>query len=163
MSKLDGNERWQSKMMLTEHVEKYELYKRGVTPAPERGNITSEERIMLRDYIILPHLETMVKRSLADIERSSNVMKRLYLLSGMSVLSAVTQDINRLKRELNQRNIRIIVDEQTDFVRYYSYTCRGYTDRFGITRDVIKSEISVRLAEYISEVVARVNKAPSSR
>ena len=57
MSKLDGNERWKSKMLLTEHVERYDEHRaEGGAPgaaaavqtrAPrERNIITTEERAM---------------------------------------------------------------------------------------------------------------------
>ncbi|MFD2880140.1 hypothetical protein ACFTAO_35990 [Paenibacillus rhizoplanae] len=58
MSKLDGNERWKSKMLMTEHVQQYEQ-KQGTEG---RKMITVEERTMVRDLILLPYLDTMVSK-----------------------------------------------------------------------------------------------------
>lgn len=165
MSKLDGNERWKSKMLLTEHVEKYDQRHAGEgagshAPAAgaqarapqERRLITLEERTMLRDYILLPHMEKMVEKSIADVEHSTNILKRGYLMAGQRILDRIVQDLYGLRRELKRRNIRILNEEQSDFVVYHRYYCRGYEDRFGMTRDVMRTEISLQLTRYTSEL-----------
>ncbi|UUZ95806.1 hypothetical protein LJK87_16195 [Paenibacillus sp. P25] len=58
MSKLDGNERWKSKMVLTEHVEGYERR----NEPKNQGRPTGEELTMVRDYVLLPLLLTMVQK-----------------------------------------------------------------------------------------------------
>lgn len=148
MSKLDGNERWQSKMLLTEHAEQYEQQHE----TPRSSIITSEERTMLRDYILLPHIEKMVQKSLSEVEYSVNILKRSYLMAGQYIMEKVIQDQHRLRRELKQRNIKILNEEQSELVVYYRYYCRGYEERFGMTRDVMRSEISLRLTRYIAEL-----------
>ncbi|QHT60835.1 hypothetical protein GXP70_13335 [Paenibacillus lycopersici] len=171
MSKLDGNERWKSKMLLTEHVERYdEHHADGGAPgaaaavqarAPrERNIITTEERAMLRDYILLPHMVKMVEKSIADVEHMTTVLKRAYLMAGQKILDRVSQDLYGLRRELNQRNIRILNEEHADLVVYHRYFCRGYEDRFGMTRDVMRSEISMKLARYTSELAALLKEGP---
>ncbi|MBO7743292.1 hypothetical protein I8J29_03745 [Paenibacillus sp. MWE-103] len=170
MSKLDGNERWKSKMLLTEHVERYDEGEAGENgqgaaaaraQAPrERGIISTEERGMLRDYILLPHMEKMVEKSIADVEHMTTVLKRAYLMAGQKILDRIAQDLYGLRRELKKRNIRILNEEQSDLVVYHRYYCRGYEDRFGMTRDVMRSEISVRLARYTSELAALLKESP---
>ncbi|AJY76488.1 hypothetical protein [Paenibacillus beijingensis] len=148
MSKLDGNERWKSKMLLTEHVEQYEQ-----RHASNEGKITTtEERTMIRDYILLPHMQKMVQRSIADVECSTNILKRLYLMAGQKILDLITKDLYRLRRELKKRNIKILTEEQSDLVIYHRYYCRGYEERFGMTREVMRSEISLQLTKYASEL-----------
>lgn len=148
MSKLDGNERWKSKMLLTEHVEQYEQQH-----TPHGSNIiTPEERTMIRDYILLPHMEKMVQKSITDAQYSTNILKRLYILASQKILEQIMQDIYRIRRELKQRNIKILTEEQSDLVIYHRYYCRGYEDRFGMTRDVMRAEISVQLTKYMSEL-----------
>lgn len=170
MSKLDGNERWKSKMLLTEHVERYDQQHAGGGQSPaaaaparapkERNLITTEERTMLRDYILLPHMEKMVEKSIADVENSTNILKRAYLMAGQKILDRVAQDLYLLRRELKQRNIRILNEEHADLVVYHRYFCRGYEDRFGMTRDVMRSEISVKLARYTSELAMLLKEGP---
>ncbi|GIP10873.1 hypothetical protein HMSSN036_10150 [Paenibacillus macerans] len=152
MSKLDGNERWKSKMLLTEHQEQYESR----NDPKKTSRPTTEELSMIRDYILLPYMLTMVQKSADDIERSPNLLKQLYLAAGQAVINKISKDMYDLRRELTKRNIKIISDEHADLVVYHRFLCRGYEDRFGMTRDVMRSEISVRLKKYIKEVVGRI-------
>ncbi|MDH6369934.1 hypothetical protein CA600_06705 [Paenibacillus sp. VTT E-133280] len=150
MSKLEGNERWKTKMIMTEHVEQYEEQQR-VNPDKM---ITMEERTMVRDLILLPYIDTMVSKSLKEIEPSSNILKRAYLMAGQAIQRRIMQDTYRLQKELKQRNIRVLADEQEEFLVYYKIFCRGYQERFGLTRDVMRTEISLRLTKYTAELGA---------
>lgn len=154
MSKLDGNERWKSKMLLTEHVEKYEQQRH----PNEQKVITTEERTMIRDYILLPYMEKMVQKSIADIEYSTNILKRLYLMAGQKILDQIVKDLYSLRREFKKRNIKILTEEQSDLVVYHRFYCRGYEERFGMTRDVMRSEISLQLTKYISRLAMQLKE-----
>lgn len=115
---------------------------------------------MIRDYILLPYMLTMVQKSVDDIERSSNLLKQLYLAVGQAVMNKISKDMRDIKRELTKRNIKIVSDEHADLVVYHRFLCRGYEERFGMTRDVMRSEISIRLGAYIAGVGASL-KTPS--
>lgn len=124
-----------------------------------KGNITTEELTMIRDYVLLPHMEQMVQRSIDDVEHSTNILKSLYLMSGRYVLQFIMSDMRKLRLELKKRNIKIFNEEHhSDFIVYYHYSCRGYQDRFGMTRDVIRSEISTRLGAYVAAVDRAIKK-----
>ncbi|AIQ29399.1 hypothetical protein P40081_15510 [Paenibacillus sp. FSL P4-0081] len=150
MSKLDGNERWKTKMVLTEHVDQYDQE----IKAEGAGNkiLTVEERTMVRDLILLPYIETMVDKSLREIELSGSILKRAYLMAGQSIQRRITQDTYQLKKELKQRNIKVVPDEQEEFLVYHKIFCRGRQERFGLTRDVMRTEISLRLTQYTAEL-----------
>ncbi|CAH1055252.1 hypothetical protein [Paenibacillus pseudetheri] len=150
MSKLEGNERWKTKMIMTEHVEQYEEQQR---ENPDKM-ITMEERTMVRDLILLPYIDTMVSKSLKEIEPSSNILKRAYLMAGQAIQRRIMLDTYQLQKELKQRNIRVLADEQEEFLVYYKIFCRGYQERFGLTRDVMRTEISLRLTKYTAELGA---------
>lgn len=125
------------------------------------GIITVEELTMLRDYILLPYMLTMVQKSVDDIEHSPNILKQLYLAAGQAVINKISKDMYDLRRELTKRNIKIISDEHADLVVYHRFLCRGYEDRFGMTRDVMRSEISVRLGAYVAELGASLKTSTS--
>ncbi|MBO9606812.1 MAG: hypothetical protein J7639_12715 [Paenibacillaceae bacterium] len=147
MSKLEGNGRWQSKMALTEHVEQYEARNESASSRP-----TPAEYELARDFMLLPHLLTMLERSMEEIKHSTNILRRLYLIATQTVMNQLHKDIHALRRELSKRNIKVIADEQMDPVIYYKIICRGYEERFGIVRDVVRSEISVRLTKYVADI-----------
>jgi hypothetical protein len=150
MSKLEGNERWKTKMLLTDHVDQYDEEERAADSSNKM--LTVEERTMIRDLILLPHIDTMVSKSLREIEHTNSILKRAFILAGEAIQQRIMQDTYRLQKELKQRNVRFIPDEQDEFVIYHKIFCRGYQDRFGMTRDVMRTEISLRLNQYTSEI-----------
>ncbi|CAH0120128.1 MULTISPECIES: hypothetical protein [unclassified Paenibacillus] len=154
MSKLDGNERWKSKMLLTEHQEQYE-HRHDAKNSRKRP--TEDELIMIRDCILLPYMLSMVQKSIEDIENRSNLLKQLYLTAGRVLMNRISADLYRLRRELSRRNIKIMNDEQADMVIYHRFICRGYEERFGMVRDVMRSEISIRLSKYVKELAGRMS------
>lgn len=152
MSRLEGNGRWHSKMLLTEHQEQYDQRQ-----DPKRSNRpTPEELVMIRDYVLLPHMMTMVQKGIDDIEKSPNVLasvlRRPSLEAAHALLTRLSQDLYLLRRELTKRKIRIIEDEQIDMTVYYRYFCRGYEDRFGMVREVMRGEISKRMTRYSGQL-----------
>ena len=150
MSKLNGNERWKTKMLMSEHVDQFEEKQEDTV----RRMITVEERTMVRDLILLPYIDTMVGRSLKEIELSGSILKRAFVIAGQTIQRRIMQDTYQLQKELKQRNIRVLPDEQEEFLVYHKIFCRGYQERFGLTRDVMRTEISLRLTKYTAELGA---------
>jgi hypothetical protein len=148
MSKLDGNGRWESKMALTEHVEQYG--KRNETKNFNRP--TTEELTMIRDYVLLPHMLNMVQKAADEIKNSSNILRRHFMVSTQILMDRITKDMYSLRKELTKRNIKVMAEEQVDLVVYHKIICRGYEERFGMVRDVVRSELSVRLTKYLNEM-----------
>ena len=148
MSKLDGNGRGESKMALTEHVEQYE--KRNEIKNFNRPS--TDELIMIRDFILLPHMLNMVQRAADEIKSSTNILRRHFIISTQILMDRITKDMYLLRKELTGRNIKVIAEEQVDLVIYHKIICRGYEERFGMVRDVIRAEISVRLTKYLNEM-----------
>ena len=110
---------------------------------------------MVRDFILLPYMEKMVQRSITDMEYSANhLLKRLYLAAGHAVLMLVAKDLTRLRRELRKRNIRVVEGEQAELVVYHRCYCRGYEEIFGMTREVMRTEIGLRLSRYTAELAS---------
>lgn len=160
MSKLDGNDRWNAKLLLTEHHEQYEE-EHAVSPKTT-GHPTADELRMIRDAIVLPHMLTMVQRAMDEGERSGNLLSRVTLTGAQVVLNLITRDLHELRRELSSRRIRLLnSDEQVDLVIYHRYVCRGYEERFGIVREVLRSEISVQLARYLGEITRHLRQLDS--
>ncbi|WP_379143698.1 hypothetical protein [Paenibacillus sp. sgz500992] len=156
MSKLDGNERWKTKMLMTEHVEEHERKEEEKTTGSKM--LTNDEREMIRDLILLPHIETMVSKSLKEIEHSGNVLKRAYLMAGQAIQHRIMRDTYQLQKELKHRNIKFFADEQDEFTSYHKIFCRGYHERFGLTRDVMRTEISLRLTKYTADLGAALKE-----
>ncbi|MBB6732688.1 hypothetical protein [Cohnella zeiphila] len=151
MNKLSGNERWKSKMLLTEHQEQYPSRNEPMI----KGRPTTDEVTMIRDYIMLPHMLTMTDRAYQDILRSSNIFKSYFAAMTQLIMDRITSDLASLRRDLRSRNIKVVESETQDDIIYHKYYCRGYEDRFGIVREVLRSQISIRLAQYASELLKK--------
>jgi len=149
MNKLQGNERWKSKMLLTEHQEQYE--KRHDKALA--GRATTEELTMIRDSIMYPHMLTMCDKSLREVERTPNLFRRQFAQVIQLIMDKISREMFSVRRELKNRNIKVFDDETVDGIIYHRYSCRGYEDKFGIVRETLRSEISVRLAQYSAEVI----------
>jgi hypothetical protein len=148
MSKLDGNERWKSKMLLTEHQEQYQERNNKTLI----GRATSDELTMIRDVIMFPHMLTMSEKSLQEAKRTPNLYKKYFEQFIELVMDRITKDLFALRRELKSRNIKVYDDETADGIIYHRYVCRGYEDKFGIVRETLRSEISFRMARYASSI-----------
>lgn len=116
------------------------------------NRITIEELELVRDYIVLLAMLTVVERSREEVEFSPISLKSVYLVINSALQDRIHSDLAAVKRKLWESNIKVWEDERDDFILYYRYVCRGYEDRFGMTRDVIKSQISERLGQYIQSV-----------
>jgi hypothetical protein len=158
MSKLDGNERWNSKMLLTEHQEQYESR----NSPTKSSRPTVEEMTMIRECILLPHMLTMVQRDMDKIKQNGGILKRINVTSAQAIMDMISKDMRELKRKLSQANIKIHNDEQVDMTIFYHYTCRGYQERFGILREVMRAEISVRLGRYQAELARAIKSGTNS-
>ncbi|GIO38737.1 hypothetical protein J41TS12_35980 [Paenibacillus antibioticophila] len=158
MSKLDGNERWKSKMLLTEHQEQYE----NRSKHPQTGRVTTEELTMIRDAIMFPYMLTMCEKSLQDLRISAHLFKQIHEQFIQIMMKDISRDLSKTNRELRQRNIKIFSDETHDGIIYHRYICRGYEDRFGIVREVLRSEISVRFTKYSMRILSQLNREEQS-
>jgi hypothetical protein len=130
---------------------------------PASGIPDGEELRMIRDSVLLPHLLTMVERGMEDAKSSPGVLQRLFVRAAEALHSRIRRDLRALRRELARRNIKVESDEQADMILYYRYTCRGYEERFGIVREVLRAEIGVKLAGYIKEVLEPLSKENPGR
>ncbi len=154
MSKLDGNGRWKTKMLLTEHKEQYEQRHQ----PKNTGMPTSEEMTMIRDYVMYPNIISMLHRGIDQIRAANFPLKELNARSMEVIMFLVTDDYYALKRDLKSRNIQVFTDVTDDGVLYHKYLCRGYENRFGITREALKAEIGKRLAKYTDQLAQKMKQ-----
>ncbi|XID95196.1 hypothetical protein ACF3MZ_12070 [Paenibacillaceae bacterium WGS1546] len=149
MSKLEGNERWKSKMLLTEHQEQYENRGRKET----KGRATPEELTLIRDCILLPHLLTMIQKGLDELNRSKITLHQMAGRFMLLVMDRISAELYRVKRELKRRSIKVLSEETRDDIVYNRYVCRGYEEKFGMTREIMRSEIRMRLSRTYWEII----------
>ncbi|MFD0669887.1 hypothetical protein [Cohnella sp. GCM10027633] len=148
MSKLEGNNRWKSKMLLTEHQEQYEA--RG---DQTQGKATADEIAMIREAVLLPHAMTISNKSLNEIKGSTIALHHTMAKFLRVLMDHISLEMYRVRRELRQRNIKVLSDEMADDIVYHRYVCRGYEGRFGMTREVARFEISKLIAKSADRIL----------
>lgn len=158
MSKLDGNGRWGTKMLLTEHQEQYQNRDNKISKG-----VTTDEIKLIREYVLLPHTLTMLQKSLDDLKRSRIMLHQIMEQFIIKVMDEVSGELYRVRRELKQHDIKVLSDESHDDIVYTRYICRGYENRFGMTREIMRSEIGVHLSQAYKAIITPLhNKNVSS-
>lgn len=137
-----------TKMTITEHTAEFEQRHQ-----PQlTGRPTSEELTMIRDYVLYPQLIKMIQKSLDDMGFVHVALKGVILRCLDYIMFIATEEFYALKRVLRQRNIRVVEEETNDEILYYRYYCRGYEERFGILREVLRTELQIRLTAYTKQL-----------
>lgn len=144
-------DRWTTKFLLKEHISAYdERYDK-----PSGDQPSNEELVMMRDYILLPYLLTVVQRNIDSIKADKAILKALYAGAAEIIASSIEKDLFTLRKELMRRNLRVTPgDMDDDFVLNFAYRYRGYCGNFGITREELRSQMSLRLGKYVSDIMA---------
>lgn len=148
MSKLDGNERWKSKMLLTEHKEQYEKRHE----QKQQGRPTPDELNQIRDFIVYPHMITMIQKCIQDLGFIHVSLKSVLVRCMEYLMQRTTDDYYALKKELRLKNIKVLEEETNDGILYYRYFCRGYEEKFGVVRESMRTEIILRMTQYTNEI-----------
>lgn len=113
---------------------------------------TKEELEMIRDAIMLPFIMDVVQRNIDKLNFETWILKPLYIEAGEKLLDHIQKHLAEIKKELRRRDIKVWEDRHADHILHYKYVCRGYHDTFGIMREVMKAEMSVRLTQYMRKL-----------
>lgn len=109
----------------------------------------SEEATLVRDKAILDNLKVIVERNLKEVSASTYLFRKLFVAVTQLILNRINNDIRLVHVEMSKRRIKIVGEEQVDNILYYQFTIKGHEERIGITRELLRSEISVRLGMYV--------------
>lgn len=115
----------------------------------------SEELKMIRDYLLLPFMITMAERGLEEAERSGNLLNRLFAEAALVLIARMGAEAARFRKEFKDRGIKVHgqAEEEMENILMLHYNVRGYEDKFGIFRETAKAQISVKLGQYIGDMV----------
>lgn len=109
---------------------------------------TKEELEAIRDFVLLPMLLSIVEKNKQEIERTSYSMKTIFVKAANMIQNHITNDLQKVRKLLKERNIKVFEDEMIDSNLRYKYICRGYEDKFVLIRDVARAELMKRLGKY---------------
>jgi len=152
MSKLDDNGRWESsRIILPEHREA--LIERKQPKPVLREAPRKEELELIKDYVLLPMLLTFTANGRVKAEKIEHIMQELFVMAIDTLSDRISSDLTLVRKVLRSASIKVWEDEQIDGTMWYRYVCRGYEDRFPITRELVRAEMSVRLGKYFSAIL----------
>ena len=162
--KLEGNGLWESsRMMLPQHKEQsLAMSIQNDTSHQLKEPPTRKELEMMREYILLPVALHIVDKKILEVERSPQMLKLLYSTAAKVLAKHILEDVQKSKKVLHEQNIRVFEDTKDDSELTYRYICRGYEDRFVMTRDFMRAEISVRIGRYVRRLAGAMKETAST-
>lgn len=114
---------------------------------------TTEDITLIRDKAVLDNLQIMVERNLQGIKGSSYLLTRMYVAVTQLILNRINADLRQLRQDMRQRRIKITGEDHQDDILHFNFVCRGYQDRFGVMRETLRTEMSLRLGQYVKAVI----------
>lgn len=144
-------------MLLPEHREQHNEKR---TPNMNKTNFpTTEELEIIRQYVLLPIMMTIVENNCKTIETSQYPLKKLYVVASQVLINRIHDDLTLIRKKLRERNIKVFEEEKVDSAIHYRYVCRGYEDKFAMMRDLVRAEISIGISSYISRIFDKTKPA----
>lgn len=118
-----------------------------------KANYPNEEEITLvRESILLPMLLTIVENNKRELTMNQMPLKQLYLNITEVLLRRIFADITQVRKELSQRNIKVVEDDQKTASLQYVMYVRGYEEKFGIMKELVKAELGIKLGKYVGQL-----------
>ncbi|OAB33769.1 hypothetical protein [Paenibacillus glacialis] len=147
---------WESsRMMLPQHKEQsLAMSIQNDTSQGPQEPLTRKEMDMMREYVLLPVALHIVEKKILEVEMSPQMLKLLYSTAAKVLANHIREDMQKSKKLLFERNIRVFEDSKSDSELTYRYICRGMEDQFVMTKDYMRAEVSVRIGRYVRSLAA---------
>ncbi|WP_152392335.1 hypothetical protein [Paenibacillus guangzhouensis] len=156
--KLENNGLWESsRMMLPQHREALlsrHHDRRGVRSDPPKR----EDMELIRDYILLPIMHTLVIKKVSEAKVSTETLKSLYAMAAQVLAANIYKDLSKVKQEMMEKEIRVVNEEKHEDVLKLHYAYHDFEDRLIITKEYMKAEISKRLARYTDSLIIKLSR-----
>ncbi|WP_110932294.1 hypothetical protein [Paenibacillus bouchesdurhonensis] len=161
--KLTGNGLWESsRMMLPQHKEQ-SVSIRHESPGDAAANAsaipalsppTAKDIEAIRKHIILPVALQIVEKKKREVELSSQTFKSLYAVATKVLAQHIREDMQRCRKSLLEQQIRIFEPSMDGLDMHYRFVCRGIEDEFIMTKDFLKSQVSLTIGQYTNDLIA---------
>ena len=144
-------------MMLPQHREAL-LNRHHEIPSLRSSHPKKEDIELIRDYILLPIMYTLVTKKISEVKLSSETLKSLYAKAAQILAANIYKDLSKVKQEMMEKEIRVFNEEKHEDILELYYAYRDYEDRLIITKEYMKAEISKRLARYTDSLIINLSK-----
>lgn len=111
--------------------------------------LTPEELKLIREYVELFFLLQVADGELDKVSRFPGAFKPFLSKAADMVHKRIHDRLVEVKRLLKDADIKVLEDEHKGDVLYFKMYFRGYEERFGVIREVLRADMEVRLAQFL--------------
>jgi hypothetical protein len=119
------------------------------------GRPDANEPEMIRDYIMYPHLTTMVQKSLDDMGFAHVTLKNVIIRCLEHIMFTIGDDYRRIKQEMRRRGIKEVLEDTNDGILYFS---TGAVKR--VLASCGRTEIILKLTNYTNDLAQQLKNRP---
>ncbi|WP_091014479.1 hypothetical protein [Paenibacillus amylolyticus] len=110
---------------------------------------SAEELELVKKYAEMPLLLDVIEEDKKRIDESSVILKRELKFYLSALQDRVTADIYELKKQLRDKDIKIIEQKRTKENLTISYSIRGYQHKMSPLMSRVRTDVLVMLADYM--------------
>lgn len=124
-----------------------------------RAMITTEERALVKDAIILTYIMDILDLERTKVSNGMNLLQNLQSEVMEAVFDRARLELIGIKRQLKDMGIKYDNGVNQEFIMEFVIWCRGYRNVFHLTRDHAKSEVGVKMGKLSGEIEAKLRAA----
>jgi hypothetical protein len=116
------------------------------------NRLTTDEITMVREYVFLPLLLSIVEKKKDELSYTSNPLNPLFAATTDLLMNKIHSDLRAIKQDFRKLNIKVVDNGAEGAMLCYTVYCRGYEEKFKMIKEVAKAELGVRLGKYVSQL-----------
>ncbi|WP_145413422.1 hypothetical protein [Paenibacillus xylanexedens] len=117
-----------------------------------------EDTMLIRSFLELPYLLTLIQINIRKITASDLKMKELFVLYLERLQDEVTKEITDIKRNMRANGLKILETWEMDDRLRAEYLCRGYKFEMMLLWSKVKVDTEIKLSELMEVDIKKINR-----
>ncbi|WP_040951551.1 hypothetical protein [Gorillibacterium massiliense] len=109
---------------------------------------TAAEKHLVKQYVLLPVLLTILQRDMDAIGQSSLRISLPHIQVIQRMMDSIKEDLIRVRQSLGRAGIRIYTEKKNANGVTCKFICRGYHETVALSREDTRSEVSRMANKY---------------
>ncbi|MCL6457504.1 MAG: hypothetical protein K6T85_05805 [Gorillibacterium sp.] len=109
---------------------------------------THSERKLVKQYLLLPILLTMLQLDIDAIQKASLRISFPHVVVLERMMGSIRHDLSHIRQSLGLAGIRIYSEDTHVIDVTCKYICRGYHETFALSRNDVKTEVDLLASHY---------------
>lgn len=110
---------------------------------------TESEYTLVKKYILLPILLTMLQKDLDAVTGSLLKVSLPYVVVLQMTMEAAREELAGVRRNLGKAGIRIYTEDKNAKGILCKFVCRGYHKSINMNRSEVRAEVSLLAGQYV--------------